>query len=176
MEWVDWMLEAISSASFRLLATEAGVAAVEAVFKHPDWDPENGILFLTDQRLLWEDRVGDYELKVDVPLTDMLDVKKSNGQQDERDVLVFHFGMQASVPIAEFELALPVANDWIKMVGRARSGGYAGDRAIAISSEELERVRNAPQQCSNCGAAFTAPVLRGQTEIHCEYCGQVTRI
>jgi hypothetical protein len=176
MEWVDWMLEALSSASFRLLATEAGVAAVEAVFRHPDWDPENGILFLTDQRLLWEDRVGDYELKINVPLGDILDVKQSGGESGERDVLVFRFGQQASTPIAEFELALPVANDWIKMVGRARSGGYAGDRAVTISPEELERVRNAPQQCSNCGAAFTAPVLRGQTEIPCEYCGLVTRI
>jgi len=176
MEWVDWMLEAISSASFRLLATEAGIAAVEAVFKHPDWDPENGILFLTDQRLLWEDRVGDYELKINVPLQSILGVEQLDGERDERQMLIFRFGPQASVPIAEFELALPVANDWIKMVGRARSGGYAGDRAVAISPEELERVRTAPQQCSNCGAAFTAPVLRGQTEIHCEYCGQVTRI
>jgi len=176
MEWVGWMLDALSSASFRLLATEAGIAAVEAVFKHPDWDPENGILFLTDQRLLWEDRVGDYELKINVPLADIENVKQSNEEQGERQVLVFRFGPQAPVPLAEFELALPVANDWIKMVGRARSGGYAEDRAVTISSEELERVRNAPQQCSKCGAAFTAPLLRGQTEIHCEYCGLVTRI
>jgi predicted nuclease with TOPRIM domain len=176
MEWVGWMLDALSSASFRLMATEAGVAAVEAVFKHPDWNPENGILFLTDQRLLWEDRVGDYELKINVPLADIQNVKQSNEEQSERQVLVFHFGPQAPVPLAEFELALPVANDWIKMVGRARSGGYAEDRAVAISPEELERVRNAPQQCSKCGAAFTAPLLRGQTEIHCEYCGLVTRI
>ncbi len=176
MDWVVWMLDALSSASFRLLATEAGVAAVEAVFKHPDWDPENGILFLTDQRLLWEDRVGDYELKVNVPLSEIMDVKQGDAVDGERERLCFRFGPQASVPMAEFELALPVADDWIKMVGRARSGGYTDDRAVAISPEELERARNAPQQCSKCGAAFTAPLLRGQTEIHCEYCGLVTRI
>jgi hypothetical protein len=33
-----------------------------------------------------------------------------------------------------------------------------------------------PQQCSKCGAAFSAPLLRGQTEIRCEYCGLVTRL
>ncbi len=60
LEWVNWMLDALSSASFSLLATESGVAAVEAVFHHPGLEPENGILFLTDQRLLWEDRVGAY--------------------------------------------------------------------------------------------------------------------
>jgi DNA-directed RNA polymerase subunit RPC12/RpoP len=40
----------------------------------------------------------------------------------------------------------------------------------------LERIRNAPQQCTKCGAAITDPILRGQTEIPCEYCGNVMRI
>jgi hypothetical protein len=174
LEWIDWMLDAISTASFRLLATESGLAAVEAVFQHPDWEPENGILFLTDQRLLWEDRVGTFELKVEVPLQAILDVKKES--QGERDVLAYQCDSPAPVPLASFLLAQPVADDWLKMVGRARSGGYAGDRATPLSAEEVERVRTAPQQCPKCGAAFTAPLLRGQTEIRCEYCGLVTRL
>ncbi len=176
LAWVDWMLDALSTASFRLLATECGVAAVEAVFQHPSWEPENGILFLTDQRLLWEDRVGTFELKVEVPLQAILDVKKDAQAQDRRDVLAFQCDSPAPVPLACFLLSLPVADDWLKMVGRARSGGYARDRAIPLSAEEVERVRNAPQQCAKCGAAFTAPLLRGQTEIRCEYCGLVTRL
>ena len=62
------------------------------------------------------------------------------------------------------------------MIGRARAGDYASDRAVELDQNEIERIRNAPQQCSNCGAAFTAPVLRGQNEIACEFCGVVTRI
>ena len=68
LDWIGWMLDALATASFTLLATELGVAATEAVFLHPNWEPENGILFLTDQRLLWEDRVDAYELKVNVPI------------------------------------------------------------------------------------------------------------
>ena len=176
LDWVDWMLDAISTASFRLLATESGVAATEAVFQHPTLEAENGILFLTDQRLLWEDRAGTYELKVDTPFQGILDVQKESDGQTGQETLVFQFGPGGVVPLARFQLALPVADSWIKMVGRARSGGYAQDRAVPISAEELEKVRNAPQQCSNCGAAFTAPILRGQTEIRCEYCGLVVRI
>lgn len=175
LDWVGWMLEALSSASFRLLATESGVAATEAVFQHPSWEPENGILFLTDQRLLWEDRVGTYELKIDVPLQEVLEIKKDTDEEEEHEFLAFGLGPQGPVPTARFQLALPVADDWLKMVGRAKSGGYAQDRAVTLSEEELERVRNAPQQCSNCGAAFAAPILRGQTEINCAYCGVVTR-
>ena len=176
-EWVNWMLEALATASFRLLNTESGVAAVEAVWLRPGLAPENGILFLTDQRLLWEDRVDDYELKIAVPLQQVTEVVETSDDAAEFDVIAATFESgDAPVPKAEFQLALPVADDWLEMIGRARAGDYTKDRAVEIDEAELARVRNAPRQCSNCGAAFTAPVLRGQTEIACEYCGVVTRI
>ncbi|HSF82660.1 MAG TPA: hypothetical protein VLA49_15600 [Anaerolineales bacterium] len=175
MEWIDWMLAALSTASFRLLATESGVAAVEALYLPAGLDAENGVLFLTDQRLLWEDRVGTYELKVNVPLREVLEVRKELDESGEQELLVFSLGASGTGPEARFQLAQLVADEWLTMVGRARSGGYDLDRAVSISEEELERIRNAPQQCSNCGAAYTAPILRGQTEIICEYCGVVTR-
>jgi len=179
LEWVEWMLQAVSTASFRLLATESGIAAAEAVFLNPD-QRENGILILTDQRLLWEDRVGAYELKVDVPLQAVLEIQKeiqsAEASGADQDILAFQLGPQGPLPLARFQLALPVGDDWLQMVGRARSGGYTQDRAVPLSEEELERVRNAPQQCANCGAVFTAPILRGQTEIQCVYCGLVTRL
>jgi hypothetical protein len=176
LEWVDWMLDALETASFQLLATESGVSAVEAVWERAGMEPENGVLFLTDQRLVWEDRVGDFEAKIIVPVSDIKDVKEQLDEESGLEELVFTFGSEAPVPSARFELAMPVAETWLQMVGRARSGGYADDRAVEIDEAELERIRNAPSQCSNCGAAFTAPVLRGQTEIVCEFCGVSTRI
>jgi len=176
-EWVDWMLDAISTASFRLLATESGVAATEAIWLRPGMEPENGILYLTDQRILWEDRVDEYELKIEVPLQQVTDAKETSDEEAEFDEIAVSFdNSDAPVPVAKFQLALPVADDWLQMIGRARAGDYAEDRAVELDEADLERVRNAPEQCSNCGAAFTAPVLRGQTEISCEYCGVVTRI
>ena len=174
LEWVAWMQTALETASFRLLATENAIAAVESLFVHPDWDPENGILFLTDQRLLWEDRVDAYELKIDLPLQEVLDAARI--KEGDGEALQFSFGPAGPVPRATFKLSQPVAEDWLVMVGRARSGGYVQDQVVEVSAEELDRIRNAPQQCSNCGAAFTAPILRGQHEIVCEYCGIVERI
>ena len=174
LEWVAWMQTALETASFRLLATENAIAAVESLFVHPDWDPENGILFLTDQRLLWEDRVDAYDLKIDLPLQEVLEVARIT--EGDGEVLQFSFGPAGPVPRAIFKLSQPVADDWLVMVGRARSGGYVQDQVVEVSADELERIRNAPQQCSNCGAAFTAPILRGQHEIVCEYCGIVERI
>lgn len=176
LEWVDWMLDALATASFKLTATESGVAAVEAVWERPGLEPENGILFLTDQRFLWEDRVGDFELKFDVALDALLDLKEEEDPETGMDTLVASLGKGAPVPNARFALAQPVGEDWVKMIGRARSGGYADDRAVEIDPALLERIRNAPTQCSKCGGSFTAPVLRGQTDITCEFCGAVTRI
>ncbi len=176
-DWVEWMLAALATASFRLLATESGVAATEAIWERPGLEPENGILYLTDQRILWEDRVGEYELKINVPLQQVTDVKEETDEDGEFEVLAFSLdSADAPVAKARFQLALPVADDWLNMVGRARAGDYAQDRAIEIDEAELDRIRNVPEQCYNCGAAFTAPVLRGQTEITCEYCGVVTRV
>jgi predicted nucleic acid-binding Zn-ribbon protein len=176
LEWVGWMLDALATATFQLLATESGVAAVEAVYARPGLEPENGILFLTDQRILWEDRVGDFELKLNVPLQQVTDVQKAVSEDGQQEFLDFTFGPGAPCPDARFQLGAPVAESWLKMVGRARSGGYAGDRAIEIPPEELERIRNAPQQCSKCGAALTDPILRGQVDVTCEYCGNVMHI
>lgn len=176
LEWVAWMLDALETATFQLLATESGVAAVEAVYARPGLEAENGILFLSDQRLLWEDRVGEFELKLNVPLQQVTDVQKATSEDGQQEYLDVTLGAGAPYPSARFQLGSPVADSWLKMLSRARSGGYAGDRAIEIPPEELERIRNAPQQCSNCGAGLTDPILRGQTEITCEYCGNVMRI
>jgi hypothetical protein len=176
LEWVDWMLDALMTASFQLLATESGVSAVEAVWERPGLDPENGVLFLTDQRLLWEDRVGDFVLKIEVPVSEITDAKEIADDETGVEYLELTFGAKAPLPKARFLLILPVAEEWTKMIGQARSGGYEADRAVAIDAAELERIRNAPSQCGNCGAAFTAPILRGQKEITCEFCGVDTRI
>jgi hypothetical protein len=178
LDWVDWMLDALSTASFQLLATESGVAAVEAFYTRPGMEPENGLLFLTDQRVIWEDRVGDYEVKLEVPLSRVegvsVDVAGADGEEDE--FLVFRLGAGSPVGEARFDIAANVGEAWTQMVGRARSGGYSTDRAIEIDSSELDRIKNAPTQCVNCGAQFTSPILRGQVELVCEFCGAVARI
>jgi hypothetical protein len=175
-EWVEWMLDAIASASFKFLATESGIAATEATFHAPGMEPENGILYLTDQRLLWEDRVEDYELKVNLPLNLISDVKIEANSINNSHSLIFTLKNSAPYPEILFTLALPVGDAWVKMIGRACSGEYSTDRAVPIDPKEIDRIRNAPRQCSNCGAAFTAPILRGQSDLTCEYCGQVTPI
>jgi hypothetical protein len=103
-------------------------------------------------------------------------VNKEIDEATGKEYLVFGLSASGSYPSVRFGLSMPVAAAWLKMVGRARSGEYVKDRAVEIDPAELERIRNAPKQCPNCGAGLTAPILRGQTDITCEYCGQINRI
>ena len=121
-EWVDWMLDALSTASFKLLATESGVAAVEAVWERPGLPPENGVLYLTDQRLLWEDRVDDFELKINLPLKEVLDVDRQEDEDTRSQHLIVQMGNGAS-PSGVFVLSQPVARG---MASNDRAGPVRG--------------------------------------------------
>ncbi|RMF47192.1 MAG: hypothetical protein D6755_05520 [Anaerolineae bacterium] len=174
-DWVAWMLDALETATFQLMATESGVVAVEAQWLRPGLEPENGVLFLTDQRLLWEDRVGDFELKFNVPLTQVTGVRTEPEDDEATDIIACALSGDAPVAEARFLLAQPVGEAWVQMLNRARAGDYTQDRTQPVDQAELERIRQAPTECSNCGAPLSAPILRGQTEITCAYCGAVMR-
>jgi hypothetical protein len=176
LDWINWMLDALSTASFHLLATESGVAATEAVWEKPGLEPENGILFLTDQRLLWEDRVGEFELKFNVPMQMIEGVHANLTETGDRQVIHFDLASGGPYPNVQFYPSMQVGDEWVKMVGRARAGDYTKDRAVEIDPTEIEKIRKAPQQCPRCGAVFSTPILRGQLEVKCEYCGFATRL
>lgn len=178
LDWVAWMLEALSTASFQLLATEGGVQAAEANWLRPSTDPLGGILFLTDQRVIFEEREGEFSVPLDVPLSLVAEARPLSGQGAEQDEehLSLRFDSGAPMGSALFQLVGPAAEDWKAFIGRAKAGDFTNDRAQAIDPAALETVKNAPTQCPSCSSAYTKPVLRGQTEVRCEYCGTVTRL
>ena len=59
LKQIDWTLQQLAEASFRLLATEGAIDAVQAVWckqgKQTNEDP-SGVLYLTDQRVLFEQK------------------------------------------------------------------------------------------------------------------------
>ena len=176
--WADWMLAALATASFKLLATEGGVAAAEANWLRPNSDPMGGILFLTDQRLIFEEREGEFSVPLEAPLAQVQSVEADSEQganKDEEHLKVI-FASGALAPYGLWQLVGPKAAEWQTTVSRAMKGDYTNDRAVAVDQSAVDKVKNAPTQCPNCGAAFTKPVLRGQTEIACEFCGAVTRV
>ena len=191
---LEWTQTELSEASFQLLATESGIMAVKAVWaregKQTKEDPE-GVLYLTDQRILFEQKEKVATKKVlfiatekklvqellwEVPVVLVEEAKShKEGFLNKDDYLELTFESRAPMDKAHLHI-WQRGDDWVALVNRARAGDFDQTRAIPIDEAVLEKVKNAPTKCPSCGGAINQPILRGMENITCEYCGDVIRL
>lgn len=192
---VDWMLTQLAQASFTLLPTEAGIMAVKATFitgpKADDDDPQ-GNLYLTDQRLIFEQKEEVATKKVLFITTERKLVQKlmfeipvvmvetitptKQGVFKNEDHLEILFVSGAPYQKIHLHLDGQDCKVWQGLINRAKVKDFDRDRAVAVDQGEVEKVKAAPTICPACGGSISKPVLRGQDTISCEYCGQVIRL
>jgi hypothetical protein len=191
---IEYLVTQLAEASFQLLPTEGGIAAVKAVWcktgKEQKDDPE-GVLYLTDQRIIFEQKeeiatkkvffvvtekkkVQGLQLEAPVALVEKVDTSKQ-GMLKNEDHIEIRFASGAPVQMAHFHIWQDNAT-WMAHINRAKSKDFDKGRAVAVDQTEVDKVRAAPSQCPSCGGAITKPVLRGQERITCEYCGFVIRL
>lgn len=194
LQKVEWMLTQLAEASFKLLATESGIMAVKAVWckdvKERPEDPE-GVLYLTDQRLIFEQKEEIATKKVlfittakekvqalqwEAPVALIEDVKSSKqGLLKNEDHLDIRFGPGA--PMQTIHLHIwQEGNEWVQLLNRAQTRDFDQTRALKIDEAAQEKVESAPSQCPSCGANITQVILRGMDSIKCEYCGYIIRL
>lgn len=195
LDRTSWMLQQFTEATFQLLPTEGPVMAVKAVYsrdsKVGDDDPE-GILYLTDQRLFFEqkeeiatkkllfitrekEKVHKLLLEAPVVLVERVLASKK-GLFGHEDHLELSFKPGAPVASAWFHLDGQDCNRWQGLLGQARSGEFDADRAVAVDPAQEHKVKSAPGKCPSCGAPVTQVVLRGMDSITCEFCQYVMRL
>jgi predicted nucleic acid-binding Zn-ribbon protein len=190
---LEWMMTELSEASFQLLATESGIMAVKAVWakkgKQSKEDPE-GVLYLTDQRLVFEQKEKVATKKVlfiatekemvqetlwEVPVVLVEEAQSSKeGFLNKDDYLELTLDSRASMDKIHLHI-WQRGDDWVALLNRARAGDFDQTRAIPINEDVLERVKNAPTKCPSCGGAINQPILRGMESLSCEYCGDTIR-
>jgi hypothetical protein len=191
---IEYLVTQLAEASFQLLPTEAGIAAVKAVWcktgKEQKEDPE-GVLYLTDQRLLFEQKeevatkkvlfvvtekkkVQGMLLEAPVALVDKVDTSKQ-GMLKNEDHIELRFLSGAPLQMAHFHIWQENAA-WQALVNRAKSKDFDKGRAVALDQAAVDKVKAAPAQCPSCGGNITTVVLRGMDSINCEYCGFVIRL
>ena len=194
LEDIEYLLTQLAEASFQLLPTEAGIAAVKAAWwktgKEQKGDPQ-GVLYLTDQRMIFEQKeeiatkkvlyevtekqkVQALQLEAPVALVDKVETSKQGLLKNE-DHIEIHFLSGTAVMMAHFHIWQD-APAWQALINRAKSKDFDQGRALALDQAALERVKSAPTQCPSCGGAITTVVLRGMDSIKCEYCGFVIRL
>nr|MBC7245323.1 hypothetical protein [Chloroflexota bacterium] len=195
LQKVDWMLKQLAEATFQLLPTEAGIMAVKATWvkgEKEDKEDPSGVLYLTDQRMLFEQKqeiatkkmlfITTAKEKVqkllfEVPLALVESAKAvKKGLLGHEDHLELAFAPDAPARMIHFHIYGQDCNEWQGLIGRAKAGEFDQDRAVALDQAAVEKVRSAPTACPHCGAAITVQVLRGMDSIRCEYCGKVIRL
>ena len=191
---IKWMLTELAEASFTLLATEAGIMAVKGIWardgKERKDDPE-GVLYLTDQRLIFEQKQEVATKKVlfvatekklvqqtlwEAPVPLIEDVKaRKGGFMNKDDFIEVKFGSGAPFNAIHAHI-WQSGDEWVALLKRAKAKEFDATRAIAIDMAVAEKVKAAPTQCPSCGGAINQVVLRGMESISCEFCGVVIRL
>jgi predicted nucleic acid-binding Zn-ribbon protein len=206
---ISWTLQQAELASFEFLATESPVEAVPANWKKPgDKDGVEGVLFLTDQRLIFEQKEEVATKKVLFIATEKQKVQalawavpvgqiekaagSSRGLMGKDDFLTITLAESAGLagpdgaalyddhgrPLRTTDVHLKgeKGEAWQAFIGRVKSGEIAKERTIPVDTAATETVANAPTKCPNCGATITQKIMRGQTELTCEFCGSLIRL
>lgn len=195
---VTWLLDALDESPLELLATENPIQAVKAHWwRDGKKDGPEGVLYLTDQRLLFEqkEKVATkkvlfvttesemvQELLMAVPITGVESCASSHkGLGGHQDHLDFEFS-EGDFVNAHFHLQGQDSDRWAALIKRVLNAEIQRERFYpegtvpeAVAAEEEAVMAEAPASCESCGAPLDAEIVRGQRSIECEYCGTVMR-
>lgn len=193
VEAIEWALDEADQASFGFHPEENLVAACRAQLLEDGKDGPEGILFLTDARLVFErkeevatkkflfittEREIVQEPVFAVPIGHIEEVKtRQAGFLGRKEVLELHFAPEADLSEAHLRLLGGADNEeWAGLIGRVRSGEIDRERVqTEAAPKKAIEARSAPTKCPNCGALITTPIVKGMHEVTCEYCGTVIR-
>lgn len=196
---VEFMLDSMDTASFDIYPDEHGVAACEAQWtNHPD-EPK-GILFLTNGRLVYEQREKKAKKKVLFITTDSelvqnmlwqspignvaeLEAEDKKKFLSHKELLHLRFREYSSGLHGDVTLHLDntTNEEWAGLIKRVQRDEIAADRYDAPAPEagpvaEAETpAREIPTKCPACGGGLP-PLVKGMRELVCGYCGTVVRI
>lgn len=191
---VQKMLDLMAGSSeISLQEAEGPLLAVAAKWQQDGEDGPEGYLFLTDQRLLFEQReevvtkkrfglfkaesemVQKLQIATQVHEIEQISHKEEGGflGMGKADILELVFAATAPLSRARWHLKGQDSADWAAMINRIQSGEIDGDRSDEYVDElEAAGITSAsfPEQCPNCYAAVP-PQPRGVTVYECEFCG-----
>ena len=197
---VQFMLDSLDTASFDLYPDEAGVAASEVVWtNHPD-EPK-GILFLTNGRLILEQREKKAKKKVLFITTESELVQQKLWEsaigniaelaaEDKKKFLshkeLLHLSFREYISGLHGEVTLRLEDttneQWAGLIKFVQSGELEATSSEAPTPSASETPGGAsvppkeiPTRCPACGGQLP-PLVKGMRELVCEYCSTSIRV
>lgn len=193
VEEIETLLDRIDEASFQLHPAEDPIASCKAqYFERGDEGPE-GLLHLTDARLIFErkeevatkkvlfittqkETVQEFIFDVTVGQIDEVNATDQRKFLKRKEMLELLFSPDADLSEATLRLIDARNEDWAMLIGRVKSGEIDKERTQPKDEAVVEAAQSAPTKCPTCGATLSAKIVRGMREISCEYCGSVIRL
>lgn len=187
---IEWMMAALEeSPEIKLGNNEGPLMAVESEWQRDGDEGPKGVLFLTDQRILFEQkeeivtkkRFGVFKsesemvhkLWLDINATDIDSVKDSEEGGflgiGKADILELTCTGEAPISRAKFHLKGQESSDWQAQIKHLQSGDLAADRHQQAQAVPILKF---PSNCPNCMASLPQ-AHRGATQVKCDYCGSL---
>jgi ribosome-associated translation inhibitor RaiA len=186
-----------ASPTLALREAEGPLTAVEAEWQKDGDEGPNGYLFLTDQRLIFEQReeivtkktfglfksesemVQQVHIDVEAHQIESVAHKEEGGFMGvgKEDILELVFTADAPVSRARFHLKGQNSSEWAALIKSVQTGEIDQDRCAEYVDElEESGITSAsfPSQCPNCFAPIPQQP-RGVTSYTCGFCGVVVQ-
>jgi len=192
---IEWTIKEFESSNIKLLMHEFLIMGVKAVWTRDgseEKDDPEGILYLTDQRIFFEqkeevatkkflfitkEREMRQEVLIDIPVQLIESVQTAKqGIFKNQDFLDISFASGAQYNSAQFHIHNQDCEDWKGLINKVQSGDFDKNRTEQVDQEVIEKIKNAPSICPQCGATITIPILRGMEQYSCEFCGYIIKI
>ena len=205
LDHLIWATEAWAAASFDPYPDEALVDAAKAQWiTHGDDEGPKGVLFLSDSRLIMEQKEKVATKKVlfiatekklvqemqfaapigAVEIQEASDERKGFLGLSKREMLKLRFTTPTEgkrIGSATLRLLGGADNEaWAARIKQVQRGDFAPEAALEAASDATADAttpqREIPTHCPSCGALFTQSIVKGMQELRCEYCGAVVRL
>ena len=192
VEQIRWLLDQVDEACFQLYPAEDPVTACKAQYMETKKEGPEGVLYLTDGRLIFEQKEEKATKKIlfittekekvqqlifEVPIGQIEEVKSSQkGFLGRKEMLELLFAPEADLSGATLRLRGADNEEWAGLIGRVKSDEIVKERTRPKDEATVEAARAAPTKCPTCGATLSVEIVRGMREITCEYCGTVIRL
>lgn len=192
---IEWTVKEFETSNIKLLLHEYLIMGVKAVWTRDgkeDKDDPAGALYLTDQRLLFEqkeevatkkflfitkERELVQEVLVDIPIQFVEGVQTAKqGIFKNKDYLELTFSSGAQYNSAQFRIHNQESEEWKGLINKVLSGDFDKNRTEPIEQEIVDKIKNAPTICPQCGATISTPILRGMLQYTCEFCGGIIKL
>jgi hypothetical protein len=197
LERVDYMLGVVESGVVKLLPDEYGVAACPANMMVGRKEKDEGVLLLTDRRLIFiheeekvlkkvlffateKETVRALRWAAPIGAVDKLDAEDKGGFLGfgEKEMLTIDFDDRAKdLPKkAVMHLIEGTENEeWRTLIMQVKTGDIEKERVKSAGKESAQPTAPMPTECPNCGAKLP-PVYKGMVRIECEFCDAVVAI